>query len=140
MASRGTNEIRVVVVDDDARVRAAIPPLINAWSGYRVVEAIGSCDELIGTVIREQPDVVLIDLDMPGRSPFHAMEDLRYRGSRCRVLVLSALADEPTVRGSLAAGAHGYVLKEDGPEALREGLETVLSGRLYLSPGIVGTL
>lgn len=133
-------EIKVLVADDDARVRASLPPLIDAWGGYRVVGALASCDGLVPAVIREQPDVVLIDLDMPGRSPFHAIEDLRYRGSRCRVLVLSALGDEPTVRGCLAAGAHGYVLKEDGPEALREGMATVLAGKLYLSPGIVGTL
>lgn len=127
---------RVLLVDDDERVRSAIPAMIASWPGYTVLPALDRADDLAQRVVRDRPDVVLLDIDMPGRSPFHAMEDLRYRASPAKVLVLSALADAPTVRACLHAGAAGYVLKEDGPEALREGIETVLMGSRYLSPRV----
>lgn len=136
MATRSA-ATRILLVDDDAQVRSSVPPLLLAIDeSYRVVTSLPSADNLADAVIRHQPDIVLLDIDMPGRSPFHAIEDIRYRGGPTRVVVFSALGDAPTVRACLAAGAAGYILKMDAPEALQEGIETVLAGRRYLSPGV----
>ena len=136
----GPRARRVLVVDDDERVCSAVPRLIASWSGYQVAGVLTSADDLAQAVIRGRPDVVLLDLDMPGRSPFHAMQDLRYRGRPCKVLVLSGLVDEPSIRAALDAGADGYVAKDDGPEAIREGLEALVKGGVYLSPRIAAAL
>ena len=138
MVAQATSTRRVLVVDDDQRIRSALPRLIASWPGYEVVGVRDNAHDLALAVVRLHPDVVLLDLDMPGRSAIHAIEDLRYRGKPAKVLILSALADPALIRASLDAGAEGYVLKEDGPEALREGLEAVLMGGRYLSRGLAG--
>jgi DNA-binding NarL/FixJ family response regulator len=140
MVAHAIATCRVLVVDDDQRIRSALPRLIASWPGYEVVGTRDSAEDLALSVVRLRPDVVLLDLDMPGRSPLHAIEDLGYRGKPAKVLVLSALGDAPSVRASLDAGAEGYVLKDDGPEALREGLEAVLMGGRYLSRGLAGVV
>lgn len=140
MVAQGTSTCRVLVVDDDQRVRAALPRLIESWPGFEVVGVRESADGLGLAVVHLRPDVVVLDLDMPGRSPIHAIEDLGYRGKPAKVLVLSALGGAASVRASLDAGAEGYVLKEDGPEALREGLEAVVMGGRYLSRGLAGVV
>jgi len=129
--------IRILLVDDDERIRASVPLAIHGIdAGYRVVGALSSADGLTDAVVQHQPDIVLLDIDMPGRSAFHAMEDLRCRGGGTRVIVFSSFGDGPTVRACLEAGAVGYILKLDAPEVFQEGIETALAGRRYLSPGV----
>lgn len=137
MVSEHQDTVRVMLVDDDARIRASVPPMVASWAGHTVVDVLPSADSLISAVVKHQPDVVLLDLDMPGRSALEAISDLGYRGSDAKILVLSALDDAPLVRASLGAGARGYILKDDGPSAIHVGISTVMDGRRYLSPGLI---
>ena len=127
---------RVMIVDDDDRIRSALARLLGLWPGYEVVGMRDTADDLPSEVDRLRPDVVLLDLDMPGVSPVAAIENLHSGDQEAKVLVVSGLGDGPSVRACLGAGAEGFVLKDDGPEAIHEGLEAVLVGGHYLSRGL----
>jgi len=132
-----TNEpgCRVLLADDNAFVRDALEPALRRW-GCTVVGVRDTADGLVEFVVRERPDVLILDLDMPGRSPLHLIEDLRLREHPTRILVYSALGDQEIVRQCLEGGVRGYVLKADPPGSLREALNAVLGGGRYLSPGV----
>ncbi|HZW06490.1 MAG TPA: response regulator transcription factor [Phycisphaerales bacterium] len=124
-------------MDDNPDVRRAIEPVLARW-GWTLVGALESADDLVRSVVAERPDVLLLDIDMPGRSAVHAIQELRYRGSATKVLVYSGISEEQTIRDCMDAGAMGYTLKLDGLDALRDGLHAVHAGRSYLSPSISG--
>ncbi len=136
MVETQQDTVSVLLVDDDARIRESVPRMLASW-GHSVVAVFSSADALIAAVVRHQPDVVLMDLDMPGRSAVEAISDLRYRGSKASVIVLSALDDPRWVKMSMDAGAKGYIVKTDGPLAIHIGISTVRSGRRYLSPSLI---
>ena len=136
MAAAKAADVRVLMVDDEQRVLDSLSGVLVAANGVRLVGTLPSADDLVPTVIQLRPQVVLLDLDMPGRSAAEAIEDLRYRGDPARVLVLSAHMQDWRVRGALAFGAAGYIHKDDAPDAIFEGLSAVMDGVRYLSPRI----
>lgn len=139
MSTRSIEPCRVLLVDDSPEVRRALMPVLAGW-GYAVVGSLESADELVRALVSEHPDVVLLDIAMPGRSALHAVEDLRYRGSPAKVLVYSAMCDAETVRRYLTAGALAYVCKDDSAHELREGLMAARAGRRYLSTSAARSL
>jgi two-component system response regulator NreC len=104
--------IRVLVVDDHAVVRSGLRLVLEREEGIEVVAEAGTADEGIRAARLEKPDVVLLDVVMPGRSGLEAAEEIITASKGARVLVLS-MQDDPTyVREAFAAGASGYMLKE----------------------------
>ena len=135
-AAPAATYLRVLMVDDEQSVLDSLGPLLTPDHGLQVVGALSSADALVQSVIRLRPDVVLLDLDMPGRSAVEAITDLRYRGDPAKVVILSAHMESWRVRGALAYGAVGYIHKDDAPEAIFESLPYVMQRLRYLSPRI----
>jgi two-component system, NarL family, response regulator DesR len=128
---------RILLVDDDARVRESLPLVFSRWAGVEVAAVLPSADGLIYHIIKHRPDIVLLDLDMPGRSPFDTLAELEYRGDPARVVMFSGIGDGPSVRACLNAGACGYILKDDGLEAIADAIRTVMRGERYISPTLL---
>ncbi len=126
--------IRVLVVDDHAVVRSGLRLVLEREEGIEVVAEAGTADEGIRAARLEKPDVVLLDVVMPGRSGLEAAEEIITASKGARVLVLS-MQDDPTyVREAFAAGASGYMLKEAADIELVQAVREVASGGRYVHP------
>lgn len=122
-------------MDDDRPVRDAVEAIVGGTPGCDVVGCLRNADGLVDAVVRLRPDVVLLDLDMPGRNVIEAVMELtRYRADPARICILSGIAERWAVETALAVGARGYVVKLDGPGAIRAAVRRVFNGEVALSP------
>ncbi len=128
--------IRVLLVEDHTVVRHGLRLLLEQHAGMEVAGEAGSADEAVGAAAELRPDVVVLDLSLPGRSGLDALPELLAAAPDAKVLILS-MQDEPAyVRRAFAAGAHGYVLKEAGDAELLDALREVVEGRDYVDPAL----
>jgi DNA-binding NarL/FixJ family response regulator len=128
------NPVRVLICDDHALVRAGIAKLLEAEGGISVVGEAAGGDEAVEMTRELTPEVVLLDVVMPGRSGIDVLPDLLAVGSASRVLVLSMQDDPAYVREAFAAGANGYLLKEAADTELVQAIHEVAAGRRYVHP------
>ena len=126
--------IRIVIVDDHAVVRSGLRLLLEAESDLEVVAEAGDAREAVLTVRAEKPDVVLLDVTMPGESGIEALPKLLHEAPEAKVLVLSMQDDPRYVREAFAAGASGYVLKEAADAEVVGAVREVASGSSYVHP------
>ena len=126
--------IRVVIVDDHTVVRSGLRLLLEREDDIEVVAEAGTADEGIRVARLEKPDVVLLDVVMPGRSGLEAAPEILDAAKAARILVLS-MEDDPTyVREAFAAGASGYMLKEAADTELVQAIREVAGGGRYVHP------
>jgi len=126
--------LRVLVVDDHAVVRSGLKLLLNAAEGIETVGEAANAEEAILRARLLEPDVVLMDVTMPGRSGIEATADLRELVPRTKVLILSMQDDPSYVREAFAVGARGYVLKEAADSELVAAVREVAAGGRYVHP------
>lgn len=133
-------KIRVMLVDDHAVVRVGFRMLLAATGDIEVVAEADSGEVAYQRYSEIRPDVVIMDLSMPGMSGIDAVRRLVAKDKTARVLVLSAHEDTAHPRRALQAGALGYLSKRTAPEALIEAVYAVASGRSYLDVEIARKL
>ncbi len=126
--------VRVLICDDHALVRAGIAKLLEPDEGISVVGQAAGGEEAVELTHELAPDVVLLDVVMPGRSGIDVLPDLLAAGAATRVLVLSMQDDPAYVREAFAAGANGYLLKEAADAELVQAIREVAAGRRYVHP------
>jgi DNA-binding NarL/FixJ family response regulator len=126
------DRIRVYCVDDTALVRDALRVRLSVEAGIDLVGEAGDADGLVQESLRLRPDVVLLDLRMPGMPPLEALTHLTKACPDTRTLVLSGQVDENDVDRAIEAGAWGYILKTDGPETIVRGIRAVARGQMVL--------
>ncbi|GGQ33971.1 MULTISPECIES: response regulator transcription factor [Streptomyces] len=129
--------IKVLLADDQALVRAGFSSLLARAEDIEVVGEAGTGDEAVRTARAVRPDVVLMDIRMPGTDGLTAtgkiVADPELTG--CRVLVLTTFETDEYVFAALRAGASGFLTKEIEPEDLRQAVRSVAAGDALLSPG-----
>jgi DNA-binding NarL/FixJ family response regulator len=128
------SEIRVLIVDDHAVVRSGLRLLIEREEGLTPVDEAANASEAIYRMIEQRPDVLLIDVTMPGESGIEAIPRLLAASPSSKVLVLSMHDDPRYVRDAFAAGASGYVLKEAADAELVAAIRQVAAGGSYVNP------
>jgi two-component system response regulator NreC len=126
--------IRTVVVDDHAVVRSGIRLLLDAEDDIEVVAEAGDAREAIFEARAHKPDVILLDVVMPGRSGIEVIPDLLKESPETKILVLSMQDDAAYVREAFAAGASGYVLKEAADAEVVAAVRDVADGGRYVHP------
>jgi two-component system, NarL family, response regulator NreC len=131
---RPAHDLRVVLVDDHALVRAGLRRVLAESEGIEVVGEAESVREAIFQVRRHQPDMILLDLLMPGMNGLEGLPDLISEAPQAKVLVLSMEDDPAYVRQAFAAGARGYVLKEAADTELIDAVRHVAGGGRYVHP------
>lgn len=134
------NNVRIVLVDDHLLVRAGIRALLDSLPGYEVLAECADGLQALDAVENHQPDIVLLDIALPGISGIEVARLLRNRDSSLRILVLSSLDRQETVEQALQAGVNGYLLKDFVLEELHQALQAVMDGNRYLSTRIEGGL
>jgi len=128
--------MRVVLVDNHALLRAGLRLLLASETDIQVVADVESGEAAIEAVARLSPDVVVMDLSLPGMSGIECTRVLTGSAPATRVVFLTRFADYPHMHDAVEAGASGYVLKHAPPERLVEALQAVAAGRTYIDPGI----
>ena len=132
--------VRIVIADDHHIVRDALRKRLSAEYNLDVVGEVAHGGELWQTVLDTQPDLVLMDADMPQHDPAQAILRIRELDENIKVIILSMHGTARYVIGTVQAGVDGYVLKDDPAEALLHAIQQVMSGRRWISPGIATIL
>ena len=135
-----SSQIGILLVDDHALLRKGLAALLNAEADIRVVGEAGDGEEAIAQVRALQPDVVIMDISMPGLSGIDATRQICADSPDSKVIALSIHSGRRFVDDMLDAGAAGYLLKESAPEELVQGIHAVMRGEMYLSSAITATL
>ncbi len=131
---------RVLLVDDHAVVRAGLRALLDGQAGVDVVAESSDGESAVAAAVESTPDVVVMDVTMPGLNGIDATREILAQVPTTRVLCLSMHGDRDMVRAVLEAGATGYVRKECAPRELVEAIEVVSSRRTYLSPSVAAAV
>jgi two-component system response regulator NreC len=126
--------IRVVIIDDHALVRSGLRLLLEAEEDITVEDEGGNAEEAIRLARLHKPDVVLLDVVMPGRSGLEAVREIREAAPKAAVLVLSMQDDPSYVREAFSVGSTGYLLKEAADSELVAAVREVAAGGRYVHP------
>jgi len=132
--------IRVLVVDDDPLVRVGLSMVLGAGADIEVVGEAGDGDTGLRAARELNPDVVLMDIRMPGTDGLAATEALRGRGERPAVLVLTTFDTDEHILRALRAGAAGFLLKDTAPVDILAAVRTAAAGRPAVSPSVLARL
>jgi DNA-binding NarL/FixJ family response regulator len=139
-AGGAPRHIRVLLVDDDALVRAGLTMMLDGAHGIEVVGQAADGGEVPAAVDAHAPDVVLMDLRMPRTDGITATRRLRARPHAPEVIVLTTFDADENVLGGLRAGASGFLLKDSPPSQIVEAIRRVANGEPILSPTITRRL
>ena len=132
--------IRVAVVDDHTIVRNGLVALLGAHADLEIVGAVGDGEAAVTLCVEQRPDVVLMDLSMPGVGGIEATRQIAAEAPGVQVVVLTSFMDRERIVEALSAGAIGYLLKDAEPEELIRGIHTAARGESPLDPRAARTM
>ncbi len=133
-------KIRVLLADDHAIVRAGIRNVVDDIPDIEVIAEVGDGPALLETIIREEPDFILVDLSMPDFDPIKSIHKIRVQNPTMKILVVSAYDDEPYVHGLLEAGVDGYHLKDQPLSDLKLAISRIIAGERWVSSSLLSKL
>ena len=120
--------ITVVLFEDNPQLREGLAMLIGGTDGYKVLAAFKDCSNLVEDLKTHQPDVVLMDIDMPGMNGIDALKVIRQHYPDIKVLMLTVFDDNKNIFEALKSGANGYILKKTQPAKLLEYINDAFNG------------
>ena len=132
--------ISVLIVDDHPVVRQGLRVLLEVQDGIEVAGEADDGDTALALAAARAPDVILLDLKLPGRDGIAVLTELKARDSAARVLVLTSATDPASASLAMRSGAAGVVYKDVDPDALVRAIRSVHDGHLLLAPGAAGPL
>ncbi|MEV5179830.1 response regulator transcription factor [Streptomyces werraensis] len=132
--------IKVLLVDDHQVVRRGLRTFLEVQDDIEVVGEAADGAQGVALAGELQPDVILMDVKMPGMDGVEALRRLREQDHRARVLVVTSFTEQRTVIPALRAGAAGYVYKDIDPDALAGAIRSVHAGHVLLQPEVAGAL
>lgn len=134
------DRIRLLVADDHPMLREGLVAVLGTQPDLEVVGEASDGEEVLRLAGSLAPDVILLDLEMPGTDGVEALEKLRNEGSRARTLVFTAYDTDQRILGSLRAGARGYLLKGASRQEIFGAIRTVHAGGSLLEPAVADRL
>lgn len=132
--------MRIVIADDHPVVRRGLKAIVKDALRAADVDEAGNAAELLALVRKREPDVVLLDIAMPGQSGLEALKELRHERPKLPMLVLSIHSEDQFAVRSIKAGASGYLTKDSAPAELINAIRTVVAGRKYITPSVAERL
>ncbi|MEJ8560837.1 response regulator transcription factor [Yoonia sp. GPGPB17] len=131
---------RVLIVDDHPMVAEGIRSLLESYDDLEIVGTLGNGQEAVDQAVTLAPDVILMDLNMPGLSGLNATEMILEKQPDTRIVILSMHDSPEYISTALSHGARGYILKDVPTEEIHTAIETVMAGGEYLCTGAKGSL
>ncbi|WP_067831065.1 response regulator transcription factor [Actinomadura kijaniata] len=131
--------IRILLADDEHLIRGAVAALLGLEGDLTVVAEAGRGDEVAAAVAAHDPDVAVLDIDMPGADGLTVAERLREAGARCSVVILTSLGRPGYLRRAMAAGVRGFVAKDASTDELAAAIRKVHAGGRYLDAELAAT-
>lgn len=131
-----TSVKKIAIIEDNDDIRSALKVLLEGEGNYRVIGDYGSFEDANKTIKRLEPDVVLVDLQLPGLNGIEAIKILKEKLPRSFFLVITVFDDSQMVFDALCNGAHGYITKDSGISKIVNGIKEVLEGGAPMSSGI----
>ena len=135
-----SEDIRILIADDHSIVREGLQALIRTEPGMVVVGEAGNGDKAVDLTRALKPDILLLDMVMPGLSGLDVLESIKGEDSKVRVLILTSFSDDDLVFPAIKAGADGYLLKNASPKVLLQAIRDVHAGLPSMSPSIAARL
>lgn len=132
--------VKVVLVDDHPVVRQGIAAILNEDLDLKVVAEAGAVEDILAKLPSLDPDVVVLDIRLPGMNGLDGCRVIRRRHPRVAVMILTSYPDEEGMIDALSEGARGFVRKESEPEILRQAVLSVADGGMFVDPKLVGSL
>jgi DNA-binding NarL/FixJ family response regulator len=120
--------LNIAIIEDNPQYRTAISIILQLNENFRLIHKLENCDEMIGRFEVEKPDVVLMDIDMPGMNGIQAVWEIKKHFPEVKVLMLTVFEDEEKIFGAIKAGANGYLLKKDSPQKILDSVDAVYKG------------
>ncbi len=127
---------KIIIVDDHEVVRLGLRSLLDQYPQYEVISEASSANEVIQQVDNLDPDIILMDIRLPGKSGIEACEEIKKKKPDIKVLMLTSYAEDEMLFAAIKAGASGYVLKQINSEGLIQALEAVARGDASLDPAV----
>ena len=132
------SKIRVLLADDQAMLVAALSTILNAQDDIEVVATANTGSEAVTAALSHRTDVAILDIRMPGMDGIAAAQAILSRIPECRIIMLTTFNEEELVAQSIAAGAHGFLLKDADPEVLVGAVRDVAKGESVLASQVTG--
>ena len=128
--------LKIGIIEDQPKIREGLRSLIDGTEGYRCVGSFGSMEEALAKIAHELPDVLLVDIGLPGMSGIEGIRRLKDQHPKLAMLMLTVYDDDRRIFDALCAGACGYLLKKTPPARLLECLHEVVGGGAPMSPEV----
>ncbi len=133
-------KIKILVADDHGVLRSGLRMMLNAQEDMEVIGEAGSGDEVLELCMTLSPDIILLDLSMPGKSSMELVREIKRRKPTVRFLVLTMHDNEHYLRDALKAGCSGYILKKAADTELLSAIRSVYAGGVYIDPNMTTVL
>jgi DNA-binding NarL/FixJ family response regulator len=121
--------IKTAIVEDQARYRDLLKLILEGSDKIQLLFEREHCRNIIDDVVKQMPDVLIMDIDLPGRSGIDAVTELKDVFPEMRILMLTVFEDEEKIFGAIKAGANGYLLKKDSPQRILDAIQELYEGR-----------
>ena len=131
--------IRILLAEDQGMVRGALAALLRLESDFEIVAEVARGDEVVPTALETQPDIALLDIEMPGESGLSAAEALQARLPACRVIILTTFGRSGYLRQAMESGAVGFLLKDAPAAELATAIRRVMGGERVVDPDLALT-
>lgn len=126
-------ERKIVIIEDNALIRESFASIIDNTAGYRVAGQYDRCEDALKNLITDTPDLVLMDIDLPGMDGIEGTLQIKKRHPKCIVLIITVLEDSDKVFRSLCAGAGGYIVKNSDVEDIVKNVADAFAGGAPMS-------
>ncbi|WP_315820964.1 response regulator transcription factor [Paraflavitalea speifideaquila] len=129
-------KIRIILYEDNNSLREGLTILMGGSPNLEVVGAFKNCNDVVSEVAALRPDVILLDIDMPGTNGIRALQLIREQNDEVKILMLTVFDDDKNIFAAIRSGANGYLLKETSPAKLLEYIQDVHAGGAPMTSSI----
>lgn len=120
--------INVAIIEDNSQYRTAISIILQLNENIKLIHKLESCSEILDLFDVDKPDVVLMDIDLPGKNGIQGVWEIKRKWTDIKVLMLTVFEDVEKIFDAIKAGANGYLLKKDSPQKILDAIESVNKG------------
>jgi DNA-binding NarL/FixJ family response regulator len=140
MNKRENKAVRILIVDDHPVVQAGLASMLATHKGIEVIGSASSGEEALAMVQQDMPDIILLDLRMPGMSGIDTLRALKESQTTARTIILTSFETDENIYRAIQAGAQGYLLKDTSQSQMLEAIATVHAGKRYIPRQIAARL